>query len=591
MTNLKTVLRGHFANKLILSYWLIVIIIAVGFSIFSGQLIKRQTMEGLSRELVVQTRILTQSLPLEALATHDRGHIQTLVLRWSQATRSRITVIAPDGTVLGDSDEDWSGLLAMANHQNRPEIQAARERGYGQAIRYSTTLRRDMLYVALPVWHDKQIAGFVRTALPLQSVTTAVTTNQRAIIWVGMIGLVVALLMAIFVGRRLSKPIRVINRGLREMLSGKEDSTITVNSRDEFSLLAAAINRLNTKLALTIGALKSEKVTLSTILEGMAEAVIELDAKNTIEFTNSAAQRILGFGDGAAGRNLLEVSRIYELANLIDETRRKEESIQREIELVGLEPKHFQASSTLLPNQGIIVVLSDISRLKQLEKVRQEFVANVSHELRTPLTLILGTVDTLDGEKNLKEISRQLEIIRKHSLRLNRLVADLLDLSSIEQKEAKFSFRPVNLKPLIAKMVSSFMKRAYGKNQTLQIKIQKKLSPVLADPDRIEQVVSNLLDNAIKFTPQGGKVVVRALAENDRVRVEVIDNGPGIPEEDQPRIFERFYRVDKARSRELGGTGLGLAIVKHIIETHQGTVWVESVLAGGSKFIFTLPKA
>lgn len=589
MNRIANILKGHFTNRIIVSYWLIIIAWILGFSIYSGQMIKGTTFRTLSQQLSTQADLVGRMIPAEWVKTKNRAEINPLVHRLTENMQNRITVIADDGEVLGDSDRDWPELLNMVNHRTRPEISAAFETGFGQSVRYSTTLRIDMLYVAKPLRDDTGTIGFVRVALPLTAVRTAVRTNLHTILWAGIIGLVLALLFGIGIARLLTRPIRAITRAVNDLAAGKSDVKIPVYGPDELSQLASTINRLNGQLTVTIRELANEKSKLSTIIEGMTEAVIALDEKNIVEFYNPAAQRILDFPDATTGRNLLEVSRIYELANLIDETRLAEEPLQREIELIGLEPKHFQASATLLANQGIIIVLSDISRLKQLEKIRREFVANVSHELRTPLTLIQGNIETLKGEKNPKAIERSLATIERHSERLNRLLTDLLDLSSIEQDEAKFSFRKVDLKTIIKRSVANFTKQAQAKHQTLKVQTEPELSSVSADPDRLDQVLSNLLDNAIKFTPDGGKIVVRALPQNTYVRVEVIDNGPGIPEEDQPRIFERFYRVDKARSRELGGTGLGLAIVKHIIEAHNGKVWVESVLDRGSKFCFTLP--
>jgi two-component system phosphate regulon sensor histidine kinase PhoR len=591
MNRFANILKGHFTNRIIVSYWLIIIIWVLGFSIYSGQTIKATTFRTMSRQLSTEADMVGRMIPAEWVKTKNRAEIYPLVHRLTDGMQTRITVIADDGEVLGDSDRDWTELLNMVNHRTRPEISAALETGFGQSIRYSTTLRIDMLYVAKPLRDDTGTIGVVRVALPLTAVGAAVRTNLHTILWAGIIGLVLALLFGIGIAQLLTRPIRAITHAVNDLAAGKSDVKIPVYGPDEFSRLALTINRLNGQLTVTIRELANEKSKLSTIIEGMTEAVIALDEKNNVEFYNPAAQRILDFSDGAAGRNLLEASRIYELADLVDETRRAEETVQREIEIAGLEPKNFQATCALLAHQGVLIVLSDITRLKQLEKMRQEFVANVSHELRTPLTLIQGNVEALKGEKNPKAIERSLATIERHSERLNRLLTDLLDLSSIEQEEAKFSFQKVDLKTIIKRLVANFKKQAQAKHQTLKEETEPELSPVSADPDRLDQVLSNLLDNAIKFTPDGGRIVVRALPERESIQVEVIDNGPGIPEEDQPRIFERFYRVDKARSRELGGTGLGLAIVKHIIEAHKGKVWVESELNKGSKFSFTLPKA
>ena len=414
-----------------------------------------------------------------------------------------------------------------------------------------------------------------------------------------MLVLLICLCVGFIVARKMNRSITQITQAARDMARGDFSEPIRTDSKDEIGDLVRSFNAMSIELQNKIETLTKEIDERQAILSGMIEGVIAIDRDQRIILFNSASEGMFDVSSyRALGRFHWEVIRHSRLNSLFQEVLETGSPKMEEVILHYGGEKTLQVQAAAISSEedtpwAVVAVFHDITEIRELEKARKEFVTNVSHELRTPLTSIKGSVETLrngaisDPKKSL----RFLEIIEKHTERLNRLITDLLDLSQIERGKTEMNLEPVNLADVVSRTIFNFKERAEQKDQKIKLGIPPDLPAVIADEEKIEVVIINLLDNAVKYTPDHGEITVSAFEKDDGVQVEVADTGTGIPANDLSRIFERFYRVDKARSRELGGTGLGLSIVKHIIEIHDGTVSAESEIGKGSRFIFNLPKS
>lgn len=500
---------------------------------------------------------------------------------WAKHTGLRVTIIAKDGVVLAESDRPADQLSQIENHIDRPEVQSALESETGSAQRHSDTVGIDLLYVAV-----RDADRIIRVAIPLYEIAE-ITRHVRKT--VGLASLIVGLFVLpviYWLARRISDPIDDMRRMATHVAAGDFTGRAPEYVVGEVGELAGALNQMSTQLETRLAELTSEKAHLTGILAGMTEGVLVVDAAGKIRLMNAALREAFVLTDDAFGKTVLEVFRHAGLADLTAGAR----------ELTFLQPSERSFTvqiGRLTGETGAVLVFHDITRLKQLENVRKDFVANVSHELRTPLSIIKGYIETLlDEQPPDAATSRQfLETIQRHSRRLESLVEDLLSISALESQQARLDFNPVNLHNVATAVIEELHDRALSRQVGVYLEISTTFPAVRADAQRLHQVLVNLLDNAIKYTPAGSKVRLNAGVANGTATVSVADNGPGIAAEHLPRIFERFYRVDKARSRELGGTGLGLAIVKHIVLAHGGRVWAESETGQGSVFHFTLPLA
>ncbi len=519
-------------------------------------------------------------------------------------TGARVTVIAADGTVLGDSQEAAS---RMENHASRPEIVAAMAEGTGQALRFSHTLRRDLLYFARRVPLASGQPVVLRLAVPISEVSNPFRRFHRDFLAIATISLLVASGIAILWARRVAGQLRQMVDFAHAVPQGRFAPPLPKGPGDEIGTLAEALNAMATDLAQTLERLEQESRRSRSILENMAEGLLLLDGRGRISLINSAAQALLAIRkDDVVGRTALEVVRSYELDELLHAAFQAEGSASAEITLIHPRRRILAGTAVTIRDaagvpQGTVLVLRDITELKRLEEMRMEFVLNVSHELRTPLTAIRGYAETLlEGSLVQGEEARKfLEIIHRHAERLGRLLNDLLDLSNIELERTPLHIRPVPLAEVAQQVTTMLATLADQKAIKLSTQVSAGLPPILADRDRLTQILVNLVDNSVKFTPEGGRVTVSATLHTPAsgetappapaVEIMVEDTGVGIPRKDLPRITERFYRVDKARSRELGGTGLGLAIVKHLVEAHHGSLKIESELGRGTRVRVTLP--
>ena len=515
--------------------------------------------------------------------------------KWTRemaASGVRVTVITEQGLVLVDSQSDPQ---TMENHAGRPEVQQALHEGTGHSIRHSVTINRDLLYYAV---RQNTAAGqpvLLRFSLPLETVTS-VLWQFRNSLWLasalilGIFGAAILLVSRSFTGR-----VDRLTAFSRRVAEGDFHAEAIGSSGDALDSLGSSLNQTAARLNQSIRTLTEERNLSSAILGSMVEGVAVVNAAERVLFSNPSFASILGLGSPPQpGSGLVEVVRQTELIEAVRKVLKGEPRVESEI-VTGTLRQHFFAATVAAVHteqaNGAVVVLHDITDLRKLERVRRDFVANVSHEFRTPLTAIQGFSETLLGGamNDPQNRDRFLSIILEHARRLARLTDDLLMLSKMDADRLELEIRRLPVEQLVSGCVETAQPRAQEKNLQLSVTLEKNLPDIAADRRRLTEVLQNLLDNAIQYTPSGGQITVSAEAANAEVIITVSDTGIGIPTADQPRIFERFYRVDVARSREVGGTGLGLSIAKHLMEVHGGRLWVESEVGQGSQFHFSVP--
>jgi two-component system phosphate regulon sensor histidine kinase PhoR len=536
-----------------------------------------------------------------ALRSGTPASMQELVGRIARSTGARVTLIAPDGRVLGESARGLGDLAAMDNHADRPEVRAALAGRQGRDLRHSTTIAAPLLYVAVPVRVDGRLVGALRLALPVSAVTASYATLHQVMLAGGAVTLLVALGIGVFVAGRVTRPVVEMQSIARQMSEGSFLVRAPTGSTDEIGMLGRSLNVMAGRLREKIGDLGQEQAKVTAILDAMVEGVVAVDGQEHVLLMNEQARAMFALGSARGeGKPFLEVIRNADLHEIFRAVHAGgEAALQREIELtsppriLGVNAVRLAASGDRsAAGPGVVLVLHDVTALRQLERVRTEFVANVSHELRTPLTAIQGYLETLlSGALEERENARRfLEIALRHSERLGRLLNDLTDLSNIELGKVALRREPVRVDEVVASVVGIIAPRAARAKVDVTSHVPPDLPQVPADRDRLAQILINLVDNAVKYTPEGGSVTVtaRRVAEST-IETAVTDTGIGIPPADLPRITERFYRVDRARSRELGGTGLGLAIVKHLVMAHGGQLGIESEQERGTTVRFTLP--
>jgi len=489
-------------------------------------------------------------------------------------------------------------LGRVENHAARPEVAAALAGRVGRDLRTSATIQAPLLYVAVPVGDGGRVVGALRVALPLSAVTASYATLHRVMAGGGLVALVAALGIGLFVARRVTRPVVEMQAVAGRMSEGDFGARASVRSPDEIGALGRALNALAARLRDRVQDLEQERAKATAILDAMVEGVIAVDGRDSVVLLNERVRAMFGLGPARGeGKPFLEAIRNVDLREILHESRAAGEGAvaRRELRLAGPVERRVQVNAVPLrlagDETGVVMVLHDVTELRRLEQVRTEFVANVSHELRTPLTAIHGYLETLLGGalEERDNARRFLEIVFRHTERLGRLLDDLTDLSNIELGRVSLRLEPARLDEVVDSVLAIIGPKAASGRVTLAAELPAALPPVQADRDRLAQVLINLVDNAVKYTPAGGRVVVRARVVDGRVEVAVSDTGVGIPPADLPRITERFYRVDKARSRELGGTGLGLAIVKHLVLAHGGELAIESEPGRGTTVRVILP--
>ena len=556
--------------------------------------VARRITDQVASRLTEETRLARDLLPSEPDLA---AGADALADRLGRDLGLRVTIIDASGKVLGDTDLDGEALLSVENHADRPEVIEAMRAGTGRAVRYSRTLTENMLYVASRIDPDDPSRGIVRLAVPLTDVKKAQEEIRGPILVAALLSVVLAAGIGWVVARGPARRLEAMARAASDFAGGRTAVRAEAGGDDEVAVLARSLNRMADELQERLVLLERERSQLRTVLEGMVEGVVLTDPTGRILLANDAFRRIFNAQLPVEGRRPLETARVPALQEAIESALEADEPVTREIALGGAQDKVIQASLASIRESGetvgAVAVFHDVSELKRLERVRREFVANVSHELRTPLTAIKGYAETLrdGGLRDPETAAEFVRVIHRHAERLRALIEDLLDLAAVEQGEARIDLAPVALRDVATQAEAVARPAAAGKRHTLTLDVPGDLPRVLADRDRLGQVLINLLDNAVKFTPEGGRIEVSARPSSGRVVVSVKDNGVGIPPEDLGRIFERFYRVGRSRDRREGGTGLGLAIAKHLTQAMGGTIEVESSTGSGTTFRVSLPAA
>jgi two-component system phosphate regulon sensor histidine kinase PhoR len=586
--------RSRMFWRLFLTYGLLLLAAVGGLGVVVLARVERHYYEQLQERQRAKAIVVR-----EVVLAHEDRKLADLASRLSALRGEglpRITLIADDGRVLFDTD---FAAAEMDNHGDRGEILAARSQGFGIDSRTSRTLGTRFNYAAVSVAAPRLGVAFVRVAVPLASIETELA-NLRGLVWTAaLVTGLFAMALAFWLGRRIALPIQELTEGAGNIAAGGYGHKVYVGGADEVRTLAQAFNHMSERLASQFAQLDEERQQLRAILSGMVEGVVALDARQQILFANERALALLELANQPViGRKLWQVVRQRGLTELVRKALAEPEPCREELNWTGSPARNLTAHAARLQGgvaRGAVLVLHDTTELRRLERLRQDFVANVSHELKTPLSVIQVCVETLlDGAVDDPQHRGQfLERIADQGQRLHSLILDLLSLARIESGAEAFAFQPVALSEAAAECLERHRARAEAKKQLLDTEFAGDGAAAVAwaDEEAIGQILDNLVDNALKYTPEGGTIRVRCQPEDGQVCLEVEDTGIGIPERDLPRIFERFYRVDKARSRELGGTGLGLSIVKHLVQAMHGTVRASSVYGRGSTFHVRLPRA
>ena len=603
---------------------LVLVVVAAG-DLYSWRVVRDQARDAGFQQLAAIGRVARLDRPdLSPDSTDDAA-----LHRWlgeMQAAGVQAAVLSRDGRVL---EESASGQGQEPANAQDPEIQEAFAKGEGRSMRRNDALHRDFLYYAVSYPDargaspggntggktskaskdgaaakasgpdkDSNDSFVLRLALPLPAVDQQFAATRRPVWTAFLVLLASAIFISLIDAHNLSRRIGALGKFAGRMAALDFRPLVTQPGGDELEGLARALNESAARLNAGIGVLTDERNRSAAILGSMIEGVAVISESERILFSNRAFSRILGLQDAGEieGRALLEVARQSDLLASMKMALGGQAQVTSEIVVGTVRPRSFAVTAAPVQaasHKGAVLVLHEITELRRLERVRQDFVANVSHEFRTPLTAIQGFAETLLGGALEDPINRRrfVEIIREHAMRLARLTEDLLKLSRIEAGQLKLEFRPVSVAQLIDSCMETAQLKAVPKQLSLAVQLPAELPPVRGDANSLQEVLQNLLDNALQYTPAGGKIEVSALSTDSRVVVTVADTGIGIPQVEQERIFERFYRVDAARSREAGGTGLGLSIARHIMEAHGGHLWVESAVGEGSRFHFSIPIA
>lgn len=494
---------------------------------------------------------------------------------------ARITVVDREGIVLADSKEDPA---IMENHGTRPEIMTALRKGIGTSVRFSDTVNADMLYVAMPLKYKGKVLGAVRTSLFVENIDVLLGSLKKNIWSISLFILLLALLGAYIFSKQLSRPMRALSDASQRVAQGDFKARVYLQSKDELHDFANSFNYMADQVELLFKELSKKKEELAAVIDSIREGLLVLDKDDKIKMSNNSFREITGEIRGE-GKYFWEVIKEYSFSELIKKVHAEKKNIARDLAFFN---KDFLMSATIVkPGEEIVVTLHDISEIKKLERIKKDFIVNVSHELKTPLTAIKGFAETIEEHAGAED-KRYITIIINNTNRLINIVEDLLILSELEERGLKLKIEDISLPHLLGNIIKMFEPRAREKKLTMKLVLGDGLPTIKGDYFKLEQVFINLIDNAVKYTEKGN-ITISAIPHKDRINILIQDTGIGIASEHRERIFERFYVVDKSRSRKNSGTGLGLSIVKHIVLLHQGSLEVQSSIGQGTTFSVTLP--
>ena len=561
-----------------------------------GLMVQRQieqvSLEDIRNNLSSQAFILQQSFA--NIDTQSQNQIQQMVQQIGDRIATRVTLLTRDGVVMADSEFRFD---EMDNHLSRPEIISATQSRVGESRRYSTTLQKPMLYVAIKAMDSHSNLGFIRTALSTERIDEEINYLRKVIIIAASLTTLIALFIGYWLAMSFARPLRQMTIIANDYAQGHYQLRIPSDRRDEIGALARSLNKMADISARRFNIIKTERDQLSTILKSMNEGVITVNDKGLITHVNRAACRMLRTSEERClGQSLQDMDASNNLNQALIQCQQEQASVEKSIQLDGYTfARHYRLHVTLLKHSDqadAILVLQDTTDVQRMDKMRADFVANASHELKTPITAIRGFAETLIEDEAIERQTQQRFIRKIHgqSIRLSDLVSELLTLSRLESNDAAFNTQ-VDLQQIVQRVCDNLQAVAQGHQVILDLDTEGQPIILLGDENALSQMVTNLVDNAIKYTPAMGHVHVVIEVDASTALLSIKDDGIGIDEANQERIFERFYRVDKARSQSLGGTGLGLAIVKHIVQSHKGSLKLKSKLNQGSTFVIKIPLA
>ncbi len=576
--------------RVILSNIALAIIAMGGLSLFLHSYLRNTIIDSMRNNLLAETRLLAEQSSQALQGEQPTQALTALVRQYARSFDQRVTIVSPDGRVIGESLRPPN---QMENHLTRPEIQSALSGVEATTIRYSTTFQADMLYAAIPLRSNGEIIGVARMAVSLAEVENNLAIIRRTLLIAALLTILAAILLAILLGNFTVRPLQQLTHSVIQMKDGTTSEVGSPERLDEVGQLERAFGEMTSRLNSQIDELRSERGKLAAVLTYMTDGILIADKKANLQLINPSAREIFHISKSreVINHSLIEVIRHHQLVKLLQKC---QESNTPQSALFETTPDRLfiQAIATPLtvsmPGHTLLV-FQDLTRIRRLETVRRDFISNVSHELRTPLASLKAITDTLmEGALEDPPAAKRFLLRMNQEIdNLTQMVRELLELSRIESGKVPLETRPIAPLDLVSPAVERMRLQAERAGLSLRMDISPHLPQVMADPERLEQVLVNLLHNAIKFTPPGGEIVVGAYGEGQRNVFFVRDSGVGISPDAISRIFERFYKADRARSG--GGTGLGLSICRHLVESHQGHIWAESMPAQGSTFYFSIP--
>lgn len=584
-------MRRSIRWRIALPYIGLVLLVMAGLTFYLLSFVRQTYLNDLEAQLTAESRLLADRLAPSLSESTPEADFDRVAHYYANLLGLRVTIIGVDGTVRGESHEN---RLLMDNHLYRQEIQQALDKGQGISIRFSDTAGYEMMYAAAAIWNEGKIIGFARVALPLQQIDRNLARLRMALLSATIVATLLATLLAVLIAGRTTQPIRQLTSVAKTLADGDLSARLFLNNYDEIAQLALTFNQMAEQLQTKLKALAGERDRLTTILDHMADGVLITDADGRIHMLNPAALRILGLEEPTLGLSLAQTVRDYQIIDLWKQCQEYDEEQVATIETI-FAPHFLRVVISPLHTadlQGYLVIIQDLTQVRRLETVRRDFISNLSHELLTPLASLKALAETLrDSASDDPDMAQHfLDRMETEVDALTQMAQELLELSRIESGKVPLRLKPLSVAEVMQPPVERLRPQAERASLTLTVTLPEPVPGVLADAERIQQVITNLVHNAIKFTPAGGTVTVTAAQSGDEVVITVTDTGVGIPADDLPRIFERFYKTDRARSAG-GGTGLGLSIARHIVQAHGGRIWATSTEGQGSTFSFSLPLA